>query len=238
MNNHNKTLNRMFEQKKSYYLINEFSDSRKKRVLVLLFALLVNYSALYLINPYVRSLIEPLFKSLDPAKLLFIKHLLFYSLIRALLCAAMIIVLVKIKIFRIPSLKRNIKKAFISGTVLGITIVILSVLHMLLTGGSLNFDFNALSFTGNLFSNAYEEIIYRGLILSAILYSFCSPAAAVIFSGLIFGFSHSQYGFGEQLGVSVVGAALSGIYYFTGNLIAPLTAHQISDVIVMATLDL
>jgi len=228
----------MSNYQKLYLIINDTHASWKKRTTVLLCALFVNYSGHYYINPYIRSLIEPFFESFDENKLSFIRHLLFYSFPKTLFCSAAIFILIKTSILKLPSFKRNVKKAFMWGTVVGVIVGVLTIAQVLVTGGSFDITVNIWSLSGNLFSNAYEEIIYRGLVFSASLYFFRKPWAAAIISGLVFGFSHSQYGIGQQLGVGVVGTVLSLIYYSTGNLLAPWVAHQVTDMIVEITLNM
>ena len=83
---------------------------------------------------------------------------------------------------------------------------------------------------GNVFSNLYEEIEYRGFLLLAFRSATRSDAAAVVISSALFGIVHGPNP------VMVIGAGLVGVifavaYRSSGSLAAPWLAHQVSDMV-------
>lgn len=89
---------------------------------------------------------------------------------------------------------------------------------------------NGWSVLGNLFSNFYEEFIYRGLWLSALAFAFRSRWAGAVGSSIIFGLSHSQYPLMMQAMIAVC-SLLFCVARYRGSLWAPYIAHQLSDMI-------
>ena len=83
----------------------------------------------------------------------------------------------------------------------------------------------------NLFSNFYEELVFRGFVLCALTAVFGFwPAAAL--SSLAFGFVHTQYPLTLQLLVAVSGFVWCWIARRTGSLLTPWIAHMGLDWII------
>jgi membrane protease YdiL (CAAX protease family) len=108
----------------------------------------------------------------------------------------------------------------------------------ILTGRHFQFTVDWYSIGGNLFSNFYEEVEYRALLLPASIYLFRSKWAAFFVSALIMGLTHSDYPLFLQSGVAVASFIMAIVYYKTGNLLAPWLTHQVSDMILDAILAL
>ncbi|MEZ5892778.1 MAG: CPBP family intramembrane glutamic endopeptidase [Parvularculaceae bacterium] len=83
----------------------------------------------------------------------------------------------------------------------------------------------------NLFSNFYEELIFRGFILAALTALFGFWPAALL-SSLAFGLVHSQYPLPLQLLVAAMGFLWCWISRNTGSLFAPWIAHMTLDWII------
>jgi len=224
-------------QKLNWFIEDEFS-AWTKRTIVGMVCIAVYLFGLKKANPFMRSLVESVIDNWETGPKYFLKHVFFYSLTNAVLCFGTFLVFAKLKMFRLPSLKRNVKSSLVKGFVAGLIITALTVIQVFLTKSQFHFNLDIWEITGNIFSNAYEEIIYRGLIFTGMLYLFRISWAAFIVSGLIFGWSHTQYNLFMQFGVGVVGVILSYLYYNTGNLLAPWTTHQVTDTIVDTILEM
>ncbi len=71
-----------------------------------------------------------------------------------------------------------------------------------------------------------EEVLFRSLLLGGFS-AFVPPAILVVLLGLVFGGMHSPQG---PLGVTVaavLGMGLSGLFLWSGSLLAPLVAHYL-----------
>lgn len=203
-----------------------------KRTCIGVICILVYLFGFIKANPFIRSLFESFIQNWNAGPKCFVKHVVFFSLTNAVLCYATLIILVKFDVLHSLSLKRNIKSSLIQGTAVGLIITVLTILQALMTKTPYHFRIDPWEIAGNLFSNAYEEMIYRGLIFTGLLYFFRKAWPAILVSGLIFGLSHHQYVLWMRLGVGVTGMVFGYLYYRTGNLLAPWTAHQIIDTIV------
>ena len=186
----------------------------------------------YVACPYLQPMQKRMFVGLEGGPKLFVTHLMLYnSLWYAALSVLAIFILVKTKIFRSPSMRWNVKPAVLQGFLVGLVILGLSIGFQLLMGGRFHFNFDPWEYAGNLFSNAYEEIFYRGFIFVGLLYFFRRGWAAAVLSGFLFGLTHTQYSLGMQFGVAAVGSVFGLLYFRTGNLVAPWIAHQMVDLL-------
>ena len=85
------------------------------------------------------------------------------------------------------------------------------------------------SVLGNLFSNFYEELIYRGFLISVLSALGARGAWAVAISALVFGFSHYQYPIALQLLVCMSGLGLGALALRTRSVWAAWIAHCVVD---------
>jgi len=84
----------------------------------------------------------------------------------------------------------------------------------------------------NLFSNFYEEIVYRGLMLLTIVRVSGRPWLGVILSSLVFGLVHTQYGIVMMSTVAIGGAAMAWVCLRTRSLWSAWAVHMLTDILV------
>jgi membrane protease YdiL (CAAX protease family) len=84
---------------------------------------------------------------------------------------------------------------------------------------------------GNCFSNMYEEIEYRGFLMTVLTAVTRRPWAAVVGSAVVFAMAHTQFPMPARLGVIVVGIIFGCAYERSGSLVAPWIAHQVGDMV-------
>lgn len=82
--------------------------------------------------------------------------------------------------------------------------------------------------TANVFSNFYEEYVYRGFILAALTAALGFWPAAIL-SSLAFGATHSQYPVSLQALIAVLAVLWAWAGQRGGGLLAPYTAHMTLD---------
>jgi len=83
---------------------------------------------------------------------------------------------------------------------------------------------------GNLFSNFYEEIIYRGFVYIAIRAVTGSAVIGVVCSSLLFGLMHLQYPIEQRIVLVIGGAAACVAYIKTRSIWAAWLNHEVVDV--------
>jgi len=86
------------------------------------------------------------------------------------------------------------------------------------------------SIAGNLFSNFYEEFIYRGFLLAALAGVMGFWAAAGVTSAL-WAATHTQYPLSLQVTIFVTGVLLAWVTRAARTLWAPWGSHMIFDVV-------
>lgn len=82
-----------------------------------------------------------------------------------------------------------------------------------------------------------EEILYRGLLLNAILFIGLKLGVSkkylfvvfLVLSALIFGSIHASSNILTFIGFSLVGLNLGALYLISGNLIVPITVHFLNN---------
>ena len=212
------------------YFIDNTSVTWIKRIAAVVSCVLVYLIWIYVVSPLIQPVLWRMFEGLEGGPKRFVNHLLLYdSFLETVLSVIAIFLLVKAGIFRLPSLKRNIKPAISQGLIVGFILLILSMSLPFLMGSTFHIHFDVWEYGGNLFSNAYEEIFYRGFIFVGLLYFLRRAWPAIVISALMFGFIHTQYPLELKFIVFVVGIVFGFLYYRTGNLLAPWIAHQVAD---------
>jgi membrane protease YdiL (CAAX protease family) len=73
-----------------------------------------------------------------------------------------------------------------------------------------------------------EEIVYRGYLL-AYFDGLVGPAGAVLASTFLFGLGHAYQGAAGIVRTGIVGLLCAGAYVVTGNLLAPMLLHVVTD---------
>jgi membrane protease YdiL (CAAX protease family) len=165
---------------------------------------------------------------------IFIPHLLFYCTFSAVVAAACWFALAKPGAMDYRALRVS-KDAAIWGLIGGVASVIASFVFLhAFDMGELGWrGFDGWKIAGNVFSNFYEEFIYRGFLLAAatLLIGFW-PAA--VLTSLAFGFSHDQYPLALQLFIACTSVFWCWIVRRSRSLWAAWGAHMIVDVVIDA----
>jgi membrane protease YdiL (CAAX protease family) len=88
------------------------------------------------------------------------------------------------------------------------------------------------SIAGNLFSNFYEEFIFRGFLLQVALSACGRKDVAVAVTSVAFALSHSQYPWALQALVAGTGVALALLVLRTRSVWTAWIAHDVVDLVV------
>lgn len=75
-----------------------------------------------------------------------------------------------------------------------------------------------------------EEVLFRGLLLGG-LSAFLPPGLLVVGLGAVFGLMHSPQGTLGMIVSAVIGMGLSGLFLWSGSLLAPLVAHYLINLL-------
>jgi len=159
------------------------------------------------------------------------RHLLVFSLPAALLCALAWGLCARVGWVEPPQRPRAITAEVRDAVVLTAVFAPVGAATALYTGFSLGWHWSTWSALGNVFSNLWEEVVYRGWIGSAMLGATGSRAAAVLMSGAVFAYTHSNYPPALQAFVGATGAGLMLLWLRHRSLFAPWLAHQLLDMI-------
>jgi membrane protease YdiL (CAAX protease family) len=117
------------------------------------------------------------------------------------------------------------------GIAVGVLIFLTTIPVGLYFGMKISPYFNLVNGLSNLFSNAAEEVIYRGIIFVAVLSLFRPTWISIVISGVAFGLGHWDLPYLFQAYIAVVGAILALTYVKTKSLVAPYIAHMIADLL-------
>ena len=91
------------------------------------------------------------------------------------------------------------------------------------------FHFQGQSFLGNIFSNTWEEIIYRGFLFQIFTVVTGSTLCGALLSSCLFGATHDQYPVALQIYVGFIGFSLCILKEKTKGLFGPIWAHCVAD---------
>lgn len=163
---------------------------------------------------------------------LFLPHLLLYSTLTALCCAVLWFILFRIRAIGPVQLKSD-GAWLLLGIAGGIAALLMILAAVIITGpaGSVHWvGFSGWKIAGNLFSNLYEEFIFRGFILTALTAVLGFWPAAVI-SSVLWGAEHHQYPLALQGVVAAVGIVWSWIARKAKSLWAPYISHMLLDIV-------
>ena len=83
---------------------------------------------------------------------------------------------------------------------------------------------------GNVFSNFYEEFVYRGFMLAALAAAIGFWPAAII-SSAMWGYTHSQYPLSLQALIMAVGVYFSWLMRKAQSLWTPYASHMVLDIV-------
>lgn len=159
-----------------------------------------------------------------------IPHLFLYSTLQALFCLAVWTVLARLQ--WMPALRLSLRlSTFAWGLGAGLVSVAILVAFFFATGQAAAFHaprVNLWSATANIFSNFYEEYIYRGFILAALSAALGFWPAAIV-SSLAFGAVHTQYPLSLRAVIAATVLLWAWVGKRAGGLLAPYTAHMTLD---------
>lgn len=200
-----------------------------QRIFVGFSSLLVWFFGFYLFKPFAAKSISSVIPN-DPGLKLLFNHAFVYSLPTALICGAWWFFLIKKGYLPRPQFKKNLHKVIMFSTTIGIlgAAITLAIIPLLFDF-QIKFHFNFFSVAGNLFSNTWEEVIYRGLLFTSFTFATGFPLAGAILSSIIFGFTHDQYPLGLQVYVVLVGLLLCWTNTKFKNFVAPIWVHNVLD---------
>ena len=162
-----------------------------------------------------------------------IPHLLLYGTLQALFCLVAWNILARKQ--WMPALRLSPRLPTLAwGVGIGLLSVAIVVAFFYATGQAGAFHaprVNPWIMTANIFSNFYEEYVFRGFILAALTAALGFWPAAIL-SSVAFGATHSQYPLSLQALIAVVAVLWAWTGRRSGGLLAPYTAHMTVDWIV------
>jgi membrane protease YdiL (CAAX protease family) len=160
----------------------------------------------------------------------FLPHLLLYSTLPALVCAVLWLILSNAKL--LPPIPLTQGNGTIAYGILGALVAIVATVAWILATpgiGSLRWmGIDPWGVAGNIFSNFYEEFIFRGFILAGLAAVIGFWPAAIIASGL-WAAQHTQYPLGLRVLIGSIGIVWCWIRIRARTLWAPYLAHEIMD---------
>lgn len=164
---------------------------------------------------------------------IFLPHLLLYSTLTALIAALSWFAFVRARILPAPQLDPPSARLLGAGVVGGIVALIASVVfvYFLFPPGTVHWiDPVPWKIAGNIFSNFYEEFVYRGFMLVALGAAIGFWPAAVITSAM-WAFTHSQYPLSLQALIMAVGIYFSWLMSRARSLWTPYASHMVLDIL-------
>ena len=213
-----------------------------KRILVFCISIIILITHLW-ISPEIRETIRAVFDypAYEGIWAVF-EHAFLYTTFTALLCLLSWYFLNKKQLF--PSVKSYFifnKKSLLYGVISGLSIFIFNIIIAFLLikftdlEGLIGFNSQFLKdywlIIGNIFSNFYEEFIYSVFLLISFKYTFKKSWIAIILTGLIFGFIHTQYPIHFRIVLSIAGFITSWVVIKTNSIWAAWLNHMLVDVL-------
>jgi membrane protease YdiL (CAAX protease family) len=159
-----------------------------------------------------------------------IPHALLYSTLSALAALALWLWLARARWVRPPSLGFNSGVAA-WGVLGGLAVIAITVvaLYALGHGGAFHSPrVDPWLMAGNAFSNFFEELIFRGFLLTALMAALGFWPAAIL-SSIAFGAVHNQFPFEIQVLVGVAGFVWCMVAVRARSLLAPYISHMALD---------
>jgi membrane protease YdiL (CAAX protease family) len=158
-----------------------------------------------------------------------IPHVFLYTTLSALTCLVLWLALIRLKWLEpIPfAMSRSV---VIWGLIVGIVsaVATFGVVAGMLPGAIHEARFNPWIATANLFSNFYEEFVFRGFLLAALTAVFGFWPAAIL-SSVAFGATHFQYPLAFRAIISVFGLVWCWLVRRTGSIWSAWIAHMSLD---------
>ena len=165
----------------------------------------------------------------------FLPHLLLYSTLPAAVCAVLWLILSNARLLAPIPLTRGHR--LVGYGVLGALIAIAATIALILITpgiGTLRWiGIDPWGVAGNVFSNFYEEFIFRGFILAGLGAVVGFWPAAIVSSGL-WAAQHTQYPLSLQVLIGAIGIVWCWIRVRARTLWAPYLSHEIMDTVLDA----
>ena len=164
---------------------------------------------------------------------IFLPHLLLYSTLTACVAALLWFTFVRARILPAPRLGRPTARQLGAGVVGGILALIATVVfvYVLFPPNTVHWiDPVPWKIAGNVFSNFYEEFVYRGFMLVALGAAIGFWPAAIITSAM-WGYTHNQYPLSLQALIMAVGVYFSWLMRKAQSLWTPYAAHMVLDIV-------
>lgn len=162
----------------------------------------------------------------------FLPHLLLYSTLPAVVAAIAWIGFSRKGVLEPVPLGKGHRSAS-SALIVGLATIVLVLVVLVAMGKGAAIGWkqpDPWSIAGNVFSNFYEELIYRGFLLAALAAVFGFWPAAVLTSAL-WAATHTQYPVSLQVAIFVTGLMLAWAAKAARTLWAPWGAHMTFDVV-------
>jgi membrane protease YdiL (CAAX protease family) len=164
---------------------------------------------------------------------IFLPHLLLYSTLTALIAALFWFAFIQARILAAPQLGAPTARQLGAGAVGGIVALIASVVfvYFLFPSGTVHWiDPVPWKIAGNIFSNFYEEFVYRGFVLVALGAAIGFWPAAIIASAM-WAYTHDQYPLSLQALIMAVGIYFSWLTRKARSLWTPYASHMVLDIV-------
>ena len=202
-------------------------SSLKLRITIFLSIFIIWGILRFFLMMKIRSLCFHLFTIDDPS----IKTLLNHCLISIEASFLYLIYFIYTKLGWLESIKIKTRNHYIFGILVGMAIFISAFSIAFHYEMQIYPEFSFINFIGNIFSNAGEEYIYRGLLYVSALTLFRSTTIAIILSSIAFGAGHWDLPILFQAYISIVGIMLGLVYHKVQNLTIPYISHTIADLL-------
>jgi membrane protease YdiL (CAAX protease family) len=164
---------------------------------------------------------------------IFLPHLLLYSTLTACVAALLWLAFVRARLLPAPRLGPPTARQLGAGVVGGIVALVATVLfvYVLFPPGTVRWiDPVPWKIAGNVFSNFYEEFVYRGFMLVALGAAIGFWPAAII-SSAMWGYTHNQYPLSLQALIMAVGVYFSWLVRKARSLWTPYASHMVLDIV-------
>ena len=163
---------------------------------------------------------------------IFLPHLLFYSTVMAVVSAILWLSLARAGLLPYPPLG-NLRRALLPALIGGLVAVLASIVtaFAFFPPNAVHWiDPDPRKIAGNVFSNFFEEFVWRGFLLIGLREVIGFWPAAVVASAS-WAFLHSQYPLGGQFVIVAIGIGFAWLVRRTGSLWTPYIAHEVLDVV-------
>jgi membrane protease YdiL (CAAX protease family) len=163
---------------------------------------------------------------------IFVPHLLLYSTFMAAVSALLWWAFVRARLLEPPKFGK-LRTSILFGIIGGLAALAVTLLVILATmpKGTIHWITpDAWKIAGNVFSNFFEEFVFRGFLLIALrrVVGFWPGAVA---SSALWAFTHSQYPLTLQATILVVGVGFCWLARRAQSLWAPYFAHEVLDLL-------